>query len=421
MHDGSLATLEDVVEHYDKGGNANPSLDTDLKKKLGLTAQEKKDVVAFMKALSGETKKLDELLPKLPPGPDGRAPDPRATLRRPRRWRWRSPFIPSNGGDARRSRAPTAAYSIRTIERHHGPALPATRERRAFSCATGRRFVCSGAVSRVTRQGFGLPLDLSRVLTCPVDGSRQRSSGHASSDSFHFLGIGRSAATTEHDTVNRGAIMRLACIFILIFACFSALFLGCYAPALFLDRQFGYRDAGHYYYPLNQRVQKEWNQGRWPLWEPEENAGMPLLGNPTAAVFYPGKLVFAVLPYAWACRVYIVAHSALAFVAMLVLMRSWGTTWYGSALAALCLRVWRTDPVPVLQHHLSDRCGLAAAGNSRGRSLGPAGTAMGAARAGDRTGNASAGGRPAGRLSAGPGWESAMRRAWRGRERDRRS
>ena len=41
---------------------------------------------------------------------------------------------------------------------------------------------------------------------------------------------------------------------------------------------------------------------------------MPLLGNPTAAVFYPGKLVFAVLPYAWAARVYIVIHTALAFL-----------------------------------------------------------------------------------------------------------
>jgi Bacterial membrane protein YfhO len=62
---------------------------------------------------------------------------------------------------------------------------------------------------------------------------------------------------------------------------------------------------------------------------------MPLLGNPTAAVFYPGKVVFALLPYAWAARVYIVVHSALAFAAMIVLMRSWGTTWFGSALAGL--------------------------------------------------------------------------------------
>ena len=34
-------------------------------------------------------------------------------------------------------------------------------------------------------------------------------------------------------------------------------------------------------------------------------------------------------------RVYIVAHSALAFFAMLLLMRSWGTTWFGSSLSAL--------------------------------------------------------------------------------------
>ena len=41
-------------------------------KKLNLTAQEKADLVAFMKGLDGETKKLDELLPTLPPGPTAR-------------------------------------------------------------------------------------------------------------------------------------------------------------------------------------------------------------------------------------------------------------------------------------------------------------------------------------------------------------
>jgi cytochrome c peroxidase len=52
-------------------------------KKLNLTAQEKADVVAFMKALTGETKKLAELLPTLPPGPDGKAPNPRDALTPP--------------------------------------------------------------------------------------------------------------------------------------------------------------------------------------------------------------------------------------------------------------------------------------------------------------------------------------------------
>jgi hypothetical protein len=122
---------------------------------------------------------------------------------------------------------------------------------------------------------------------------------------------------------------------IFLFCCFATVFLAGYAPVLFDGRQFGYRDGAHFYYPLYQRVQQEWNAGRWPLWEPGENAGVPLLGNPTAAVFYPGKVVFAVLPYAWGLRVYVVLHTALAFGAMLVLMRSWRTTWVGSTLSAL--------------------------------------------------------------------------------------
>jgi cytochrome c peroxidase len=82
MHDGSLASLEEVVEHYDKGGHPNPALDKEIKK-LNLTAPEKADLVAFMKALTGETKKLDELLPTLPPGPDGKTVDPRPALNPP--------------------------------------------------------------------------------------------------------------------------------------------------------------------------------------------------------------------------------------------------------------------------------------------------------------------------------------------------
>jgi cytochrome c peroxidase len=53
MHDGRFRTLEEVVEHYDKGGIKNPYLDSRLKP-LHLTAQDKKDLVAFLHALSGE-------------------------------------------------------------------------------------------------------------------------------------------------------------------------------------------------------------------------------------------------------------------------------------------------------------------------------------------------------------------------------
>jgi len=53
MHDGSLKTLEEVVDFYDKGGIPNKNLDPNIKK-LNLTDQDKKDLVAFLKALSGE-------------------------------------------------------------------------------------------------------------------------------------------------------------------------------------------------------------------------------------------------------------------------------------------------------------------------------------------------------------------------------
>ncbi len=47
MHDGSQQTLEEVIDWYDKGGHPNPHL-SDKVKKLNLTDQEKKDLVAFM-------------------------------------------------------------------------------------------------------------------------------------------------------------------------------------------------------------------------------------------------------------------------------------------------------------------------------------------------------------------------------------
>jgi cytochrome c peroxidase len=53
MHDGSLKTLEEVVDFYDKGGIKNKNLDENIKP-LHLTDQQKSDLVAFMKSLSGE-------------------------------------------------------------------------------------------------------------------------------------------------------------------------------------------------------------------------------------------------------------------------------------------------------------------------------------------------------------------------------
>lgn len=48
MHDGSLATLEDVVDFYDRGGRQNPALDHDIER-LDLPDADKRALVAFLK------------------------------------------------------------------------------------------------------------------------------------------------------------------------------------------------------------------------------------------------------------------------------------------------------------------------------------------------------------------------------------
>ncbi|MEC4674330.1 MAG: cytochrome c peroxidase [Nitrospirota bacterium] len=53
MHDGAFKTLDEVVDFLDAGGGANQNL-SPLMKPLGLTAQEKTDLIAFLKALTGE-------------------------------------------------------------------------------------------------------------------------------------------------------------------------------------------------------------------------------------------------------------------------------------------------------------------------------------------------------------------------------
>jgi cytochrome c peroxidase len=53
MHDGSLNTLEEVVELYVKGGIPNANLNPRMRP-IVLDADEKKSLVAFLRALSGD-------------------------------------------------------------------------------------------------------------------------------------------------------------------------------------------------------------------------------------------------------------------------------------------------------------------------------------------------------------------------------
>ena len=63
MHDGSVANLDAVVEHYNSGGIDRPSRSADIKP-LNLSKQESKDLVEFMMTLTGDA--VPTPLPVLP-------------------------------------------------------------------------------------------------------------------------------------------------------------------------------------------------------------------------------------------------------------------------------------------------------------------------------------------------------------------
>jgi cytochrome c peroxidase len=65
MHDGSVATLREVVAFYNRAGTPNPTL-SPLMTALGLSEAEEADLVAFLDALTGEVDPTVASRPTLP-------------------------------------------------------------------------------------------------------------------------------------------------------------------------------------------------------------------------------------------------------------------------------------------------------------------------------------------------------------------
>ena len=53
MHDGSIASLQDVIDQYARGGRGDPSTDP-LIRPLALTDRDKADLIAFLGSLSDD-------------------------------------------------------------------------------------------------------------------------------------------------------------------------------------------------------------------------------------------------------------------------------------------------------------------------------------------------------------------------------
>ena len=116
----------------------------------------------------------------------------------------------------------------------------------------------------------------------------------------------------------------------------AALFGWLFAEAIFGSGVFAFRDAGDFYYPLLRFVRDQWLSGRVPLWNPYENLGTPLAANATACVFYPGMaLLLLPIGYAWAYKLVVLGHVALAAWSAYCLARETKSSREAATLAAI--------------------------------------------------------------------------------------
>lgn len=115
------------------------------------------------------------------------------------------------------------------------------------------------------------------------------------------------------------------------FAAFLAVLLGfAFWPVVLGVASFCFRDFWAFGYPLAYYHKLAIWGGEIPLWNPLNNCGLPFLAQWNTLVFYPGSLIYLLLPLPWSLNLYCLAHLVLAGAGMHRL--AW--RWTGSNLAA---------------------------------------------------------------------------------------
>jgi len=89
----------------------------------------------------------------------------------------------------------------------------------------------------------------------------------------------------------------------------------------------GFRDSAYLYFPLFKWIDAQWAAGEIPLWNPYCNFGMPVIGDGSSSVFYPGKLIFL-------CRFLTFPSRYGIYLAIHVLIAAGGTYWLAKTFRA---------------------------------------------------------------------------------------
>src|SRR6185503_15080141 len=106
-------------------------------------------------------------------------------------------------------------------------------------------------------------------------------------------------------------------------------------PLALGDRTFFQRDVFGLHVSLKWLGAQALREGDIPAFQPEWALGQPFRGNPNAVAFYPGNLLYLLLPFWSAFNLHFALHWLLAFFTMRWLARELGQTSLGSFVSAL--------------------------------------------------------------------------------------
>ena len=95
------------------------------------------------------------------------------------------------------------------------------------------------------------------------------------------------------------------------------------------------RDFAYFGYPLAQYHRECFWRGELPLWNPLSMMGLPFAAQWNTLVFYPGSLIYLLLPLPWSLNLFCLLHQVLAGVGMYLLAERWTRSRLAAAVAGL--------------------------------------------------------------------------------------
>ncbi len=109
----------------------------------------------------------------------------------------------------------------------------------------------------------------------------------------------------------------------------------CFAPVVFGFQSFVFRDFGLFGYPLAHFHRESFWQGEIPLWNPLNNCGLPFAAQWNTMVFYPGSLIYLLLPLPWSLNLFCLLHLWFGGVGMYFLARRWTGSNFAAVFAGI--------------------------------------------------------------------------------------